>query len=96
MRLHEISRVPTKEEDGGGLTILKVEWLLKKSDLPPKYNKYVKHLSTAETFPSGLFWYVPIESIMRKCYIITYDEYEYLENAGDMIFFCRALYDHET
>ena len=30
---------------------------------------------------------------MRKTTLITYEEYEHLEKAGDNIFFSRAAYD---
>lgn len=71
----------------------KVEWLLRKRDLPSDYDSLQEHLSEAEVFPSGQINYVPIESIMRKCYLLSEKEYEELTNAGDCIHFSRAVYD---
>jgi hypothetical protein len=69
--------------------------LLRKGDLPVKFGKFLKHFSTAEVFPSSQLNYVTIESIMKKCYVISNSEYEYLQNAGDNIHFSRAVYDHQ-
>lgn len=66
---------------------------MRKTELPVKYSKMLKHFSVAEVFPSGQTDYVLIESIMRKCYVIQNSEYEYLQNAGDNIHFSRAVFD---
>lgn len=82
--------------EGVGI-VLKVEWLMKKEDLPyHKFTKYFEHLSVAEVFPSGQDDFVPVEAIMRKCHILTAVEYESLSNAGDAIHFSRAVYNRGT
>ena len=91
-KIHSIIRIPQQDV----AVILKIEWLLRKTDLPAKYHKMLKHFSTAEVFPSGQIDCVPVESIMRKCYVIQNTEYEYLQNAGDNIHFTRAALNVRT
>ena len=71
MKLLGIFRFP----DGDEMCFaLKVEWLIRKSDIPAvKYAKYIDHISVAEVFESGQSDFVPIESIMRKSYLMTLD-----------------------
>ena len=92
-KLHSIYKVPGNEDVNA---ILKVEWLLRKGDLPTKYDSFQSHFSIAEVFPSGQYEYVFIESLMRKCSVISYPEYEYLKNAGEIIHFSRALFNIKT
>lgn len=91
VKLLGIYRFPDEEEVAYAL---KVEWLLRKTDLPlKKYSKYLQHISIAEVFPSRQIDYVPIESIMRKSDLIKYEQYENLTRAGDNIYFSRANYN---
>ena len=80
VRLNSILKIPQQESINA---VLKVEWLMRKADLPAKFSAMVQHFSTAEVFPSGQLDYVYVESIFRKCNVLTYSEYEYPKNQGD-------------
>ena len=80
---------------------IEVKWYYKKADLNRKKNKlnnqhYYNSISDFEVFSTDHKDIIMIESIIDKCKVYSYEEYENLEDHNDKTFFTRAKYDPKT
>jgi hypothetical protein len=77
---------------------IEVKWYYKKTDINRKKNNLLDELnynsiSDYELFPTEHKDIVFIETIIGKCQIYTYNEYESLDDHNEYTFFTRARYD---
>ena len=77
---------------------IEVRWFYKKTDLNRKKNNLLddrnyNSISDYELFPTEHRDIVFIETVMCKCEVYTYEEYEALAEHTEMTFFSRARYD---
>ena len=79
------------------LPFIEVEWCLKKDNLPqPILQKYGKHISVAEIFPSKITFCLYIESIRGKCTLKSFEEYSQMEATFENVFFSRSDFMDKT
>ncbi len=77
---------------------IRVQWYYRKKDINREKNNILSNkkfgsISDFEVFKTEHSDIIFIESLINKCYVYTYDEYEELENHSDFTFFSRASYD---
>jgi hypothetical protein len=77
---------------------IQVQWYYKKSDINREKNgladdKMFNSISDFEVFKSNHCDIIFIETVMSKCKIYSYEEYESLREHTQSTFFCRASYD---
>lgn len=74
----------------GSLSILiEIQWYYKKSDLPKKYAAYMEHISDNEVFMTDHKDITSVECINGLCQVLTYDDYERLNEILPNTFFTR-------
>lgn len=77
---------------------IEVQWYYKKSDINRKKNNLTNvdmfnSISDYEVFPTNHKDIIYIESVIGKCEVYTYEEYENLSEHTEKTFFSRARYD---
>ena len=76
---------------------IEVNWYYTKNDLQREQAKLSKQtfssISELEVFKSNHYDIVTIDSILIKCRILTFEEFDRLEEPLDNVFFTRASYD---
>ena len=77
---------------------IQVKWYYKKKDINRKKNNLLNQqnfdaLSDYELFPSNHKDIIYIESILNKCKVYTYEEYDNITDPPDLTFFTRANYE---
>ena len=77
---------------------IQVKWYYKKKDINRKKNNLLNQqnydaLSEYELFPSNHKDIIYIESILNKCKVYTYEEYDNISDPPDLTFFTRANYE---
>lgn len=80
---------------------IQVRWYYKKSDINRKKNNLIDQqnfnsISEYEIFPSNHKDIIYIESIINKCKVCTFEEYESISDPTDFTFFTRARYETHT
>ena len=80
---------------------IQVKWYYKKADIDRKKNNLINQqnydaLSDYELFPSDHKDIIYIESIINKCKVYTYEEYDNISEPSDLTFFTRANYEINT
>ena len=80
---------------------VQVKWYYKKKDINRKKNNLLNQqnydsLSDYELFPSNHKDIIYIESIINKCKVYTYEEYDNIADPSDLTFFTRAKYEIHT
>ena len=80
---------------------IQVKWYYKKKDINRKKNNLlnqqnVDSISEYELFPSNHKDIIYIESILNKCKVYTYEEYDNIKDPGELTFFTRAKYEIHT
>ena len=77
---------------------VQVKWYYKKNDINRKKNNLVNpqnfgSISDFELFPSNHKDIIYIESIINKCKVCSFEEYENIKEPSDYTFFTRAKYE---
>ena len=77
---------------------VQVKWYYKKKDINRKKNNLLNEqnfnsISDYELFPSNHKDIIYIESIINKCKVYTYEEYDNIKDPSDFTFFSRAKYE---
>ena len=77
---------------------IEVQWYYKKSDLNKRKNNLIdinnyNSISDYELFPTNHRDIIYIETVIGKCEVFTYEEYENLEEHTEKTFYTRAKYD---
>lgn len=77
---------------------IQVRWYYKKTDINRKKNQLLDDsnyasISDYELFETNHKDIIFIETVIAKCNIYSYEEYEALDDHTDYTFFCRAQYD---
>ena len=77
---------------------VQVKWYYKKNDINRKKNNLLNQqnfdsLSDYELFPSNHKDIIYIESIINKCKIYSYEEYDNITEPSELTFFTRAKYE---
>ena len=77
---------------------VQVKWYYKKKDINRKKNNLLSQqnfdsISDYELFPSNHKDIIYIESIINKCKVYTYEEYDNIADPSDYTFFTRAKYE---
>ena len=80
---------------------IQVKWYYKKKDINRKKNNLTNQqnfdaLSEYELFPSNHKDIIYIESILNKCNVYSYEEYDNIADPPDLTFFTRANYEIHT
>ena len=80
---------------------VQVKWYYKKKDINRKKNNLLNQqnfysISDYELFPSNHKDIIYIESIINKCKVYTYEEYDNISDPSDFTFFTRAKYEIHT
>ena len=80
---------------------VQVKWYYKKKDINRKKNNLLNQqnfdsISDYELFPSNHKDIIYIESIINKCKVYTYEEYDNIADPSDFTFFTRAKYEIHT
>ena len=80
---------------------VQVKWYYKKKDINRKKNNLLSQqnfdsISDYELFPSNHKDIIYIESIINKCKVYTYEEYDNIADPSDFTFFTRAKYEIHT
>jgi hypothetical protein len=80
---------------------VQVKWYYKKKDINRKKNNLLNQqnfdsISDYELFPSNHKDIIYIESIINKCKVYTYEEYDNITDPSDFTFFTRAKYEINT
>ena len=80
---------------------VQVKWYYKKHDINRKKNNLLNQqnfdaISDYELFPSNHKDIIYIESIINKCKVYTYEEYDNIADPSDFTFFTRAKYEIHT
>lgn len=76
---------------------IQVQWYYRKSDIEQE-SKYIQGLklssiSDYELFSSNHKDYIFMETIVSKCHILKFSEYEKLDDINSNVYFSRATYD---
>ena len=80
---------------------VQVKWYYKKKDINRKKNNLLNQqnfdsISDYELFPSNHKDIIYIESIINKCTVYSYEEYDNIADPSDFTFFTRAKYEIHT
>ena len=80
---------------------VQVRWYYKKQDINRKKNNLLNQqnfdsISDYELFPSNHKDIIYIESIINKCKVYSYEEYDSIADPSDFTFFTRAKYEIHT
>ena len=80
---------------------VQVKWYYKKKDINRKKNNLLNQqnidsISEYELFPSNHKDIIYIESIINKCNVYTYEEYDNISDPSEFTFFTRANYEIHT
>ena len=80
---------------------VQVKWYYKKKDINRKKNNLLNQqnfdsISDYELFPSNHKDIIYIESIINKCKVYSYEEYDNIADPSDFTFFTRAKYEIHT
>ncbi|CAD8059507.1 unnamed protein product [Paramecium sonneborni] len=74
------------------IPFIKVQWFTRKTELMDLQKDYLDCISENEVFKTNQFDYIEIERIIGLAIILSYEEYDHIEELNDNIFFMRASY----
>lgn len=76
---------------------IQVQWYYRKSDIEQEARNIhgikLSSISDYELFPSNHKDYIFMETIVSKCYVLKFSEYEKLDDINSNVYFSRAHYD---
>ncbi|CAD8056608.1 unnamed protein product [Paramecium sonneborni] len=83
------------DQENNCIPFIKVQWFYRKTELIGLQKDHLDCISENEVFKTNEFDYIEIESIIGLAIILSYEEYDHIEELNDNIFFMRASYINE-
>ncbi|CAD8144549.1 unnamed protein product [Paramecium pentaurelia] len=87
-----IKIVKLHDDQDNCLPFIKVQWFCRKTELLGLSKDYLDCISDNEVFKTNEFDYIEIESIVGLAIILSYEEYDQIEELNDNVYFMRATY----
>ena len=77
------------------IPLIKVQWFYRKTELMGLKKDDLDCISENEVFKTNKSYYTEIECLVGLAIILSYEEYDQIEELNDNIFFMRASYINE-
>ncbi|CAK58429.1 unnamed protein product (macronuclear) [Paramecium tetraurelia] len=90
-----IKIVKLYDDEDNCLPFIKVRWFRRKTELTGLSKDCLDCISENEVFKTNEFDYIEIESIVGLATILSFEEYDQIEELYDNVFFTRAQYVNE-
>ncbi|CAD8144646.1 unnamed protein product [Paramecium octaurelia] len=90
-----IKIVKLYDDEDNCLPFIKVRWFCRKTELAGLSKDCLDCISENEVFKTNEFDYIEIESIVGLATILSFEEYDQIEELYDNVFFTRAQYVNE-
>ncbi|CAD8048032.1 unnamed protein product [Paramecium primaurelia] len=87
--------VKLHDDEDNYLPFIKIQWYNRKTELMGLPKDQLECISENEVFKTNEFDYIEIESIIGLAIILSYEEYDKIEELNDNVYFMRATYIDE-
>ncbi|CAD8137315.1 unnamed protein product [Paramecium octaurelia] len=87
-----IKIVKLHDDEDNCLPFIKVQWYYRKTELTGLPRDQLECISENEVFKTKEFDYIEIESIIGLAIILSYEEYDKIEELNENVYFMRATY----
>ncbi|CAD8139869.1 unnamed protein product [Paramecium pentaurelia] len=87
-----IKIVKLYDDEDNCIPLIKVQWFYRKNELYGLPKEQMDCISENEVFKTNEFDYIEIESIVGLAIILSYEEYDQIEELNDNIYFTRASF----